>query len=217
MVYQVHISSDQKVIASRRNNAHKRKDALQALSKSCHADVSLSIFAEASSVPMVFPCPLGAAYFYAGEYRFMEWKQESDRHRVVMQRREECRTERQYVLDLPRQADLSPSLFQGIVCRTCFCALPAQDWAGWSCQYCSQMYPAPSVRVQLHRYFAKANIFYSGPRMDNGKAVLDTSTGAKRRLEVWSDGIKVSLSSHAKASYVSCLQMLSVCTLSAIT
>jgi stringent starvation protein B len=48
-----------------------------------------------------------------------------------------------------------------------------------------------SVRLQMHRYFAKANISYSGPRMDNGKAVLNTSTGATRQLSIWSDGIKV--------------------------
>jgi hypothetical protein len=168
-----------------------KKDQMLALNKSCHADIAICVFVDTSSVQASLPTHLGAEVFYAGEYRFMEWRQESVLHRLVMQRRQEPHIKRKYVHEIPLQADLSLGLFQGIACPHCSCALPARIWAGWSCPNCSRFIAAPPVRAQQHRYFAKANISYSGPRMDNGKAVLDINTGAKRHLSIWNDGIKV--------------------------
>lgn len=130
---------------------------------------------------------------YVGPFQFMEWRSNSNQHRLILQRQEEPITKREVYFVAPQEADLSSDLFQGIACNSCLCALSTTNWSGWSCYHCNTFKAAPPVREQLQRHFAKVNISYTGPRMDNGKIYLDTSMGVKRQLAVWNDGLKVSM------------------------
>lgn len=166
---------------------------MSALEKSCKFDVAVSIFADAGYIP--WPCPSGSKFVYIGPFQFMEWRSDSQDNWIILQRQAEpAVSKREIYFTAPEEADLSSNLFQGLACDSCLCALSTKKWSGWSCSHCDAFVAAPPVREQLHRHFAKVNISYTGPRMDNGKAYVDESLRIKRRLVVWNDGLKVSVS-----------------------
>lgn len=178
------------LILLRSRSSKNRKEQILALERSCQSDIAISIFSDTSCVP--WTCPSGSAFIYVGPFQFMEWRSHLEVDRIVLQRQADSITRREIHYTAPKQADLSSDLFLGIACTSCLCALSATIWSGWSCPYCNTFVAAPPVREQLHRLFAKVNISYTGPRMDNGKAYVDMSMGVKRRLAVWNDGLKVS-------------------------
>lgn len=82
-------------------------------------------------------------------------------------------------------------LFSAIVCPSCNVAIRRTEWSGWQCTLCKSSFPAHALIVARDLLLERWPITFTGPRMDSGMSVLDTSSDVDKDDKIWNDGIKV--------------------------
>ncbi|PWN99932.1 hypothetical protein FA09DRAFT_199121 [Tilletiopsis washingtonensis] len=84
-----------------------------------------------------------------------------------------------------------PMLCSAVRCLRCGEIIVRRHWKGWRCERCNIDHKALPLLVARDVDFGRMRIDYSGPRMDNGRAMWQSGVGVQRTLQVWSDHVKI--------------------------